>query len=63
MLTRFVRGLTRGRLRARVVPVLGPSNVGGEWMCFDSGPWSCAVCRVRRPTGITFTFCPSWLRH
>ena len=47
MVTRFVRGPIRGRLRARAVPVFGPSNVG-EWAWLNSGPWSCAFRRVRR---------------
>ena len=48
MVTRFVRGLIRGRLRARAVPVFGPSNVDGEWVSSDSDAGSCAVRRVRR---------------
>ena len=46
MVTRFVRGLIRGRLHARVVPVFGPSDVSGEWVWSDSGPWLCALRRV-----------------
>ena len=48
MVTYFVHGLVQGRLRARVVPVFGPSDVGGEWVLSDSGPRSCAVRRVWR---------------
>ena len=48
MVTRFVRGLIPDRLRARAVPVFGLSDVGGEWVWSDSGPWSCAVRRVPR---------------
>ena len=42
------RGLRRGRLRAKAVPVFGPFDVDGEWVWLDSGPWSCTVRRVRR---------------
>ena len=28
--------------------MFGPSDVGSEWAWSDSGPWSCAVRRVRR---------------
>ena len=28
--------------------VFGPSSLGGEWLWYDSGPWSCVVRRVRR---------------
>ena len=45
MATRFGRGLIRGCLRARAVPVFGPSDVGGEWVWSVSGPWLCAVWR------------------
>ena len=48
MVTLFVRGLIRGRLRTRAVPVFGPSDVGREWVWSDSGSWPCAVWRVRR---------------
>ena len=48
MVTRFVLGLIRGRLRVTVVPVFGPSDVGGKWVWSYSGPWSCAVRRVQR---------------
>ena len=27
--------------------MFGPSDVDGGWMWLDSGPWSCAVRRVR----------------
>ena len=44
----FVCDLMQSRLRARAVPVFGPSDVDGEWIWSGSGPWSCAVRRVRR---------------
>ena len=53
MVARFIPGLIQGRLRAREVPVFGPSDGDDKWVWSGSCPWSCVVRHIRRSVPVS----------